>query len=373
MKLLKNAKIHDLKEEKLLKKDILINNRKIYEIKDDIPVKQGYEIFDLKDKILIPGFIDPHTHLGMVQSGFSLFLSDFNEYYSFAYPALNAIDGVYHLDEAFDDLRKYGTTTICITPGSKNVIGGKVIALKPYKDRIVDEMVIKNPIGLKCALGENPKRDSDSKNNHSSRMGNLYVLRKYFYDAIEYRKENKGFDMNLETICDVLDKKYPIRMHAHRSDDIISAIRLKEEFDIDIIIEHATESFLVAEHLKKHNIPVILGPNLGARSKQETFKRSWKAPIILKENEVLFSFMTDYPVISSYLLPYSSAIYMRYGFTFYDALRSITIDTARILNIDDRVGSIEVGKDADILVYGGDPFHIGNIPEIVFLEGEIVN
>lgn len=371
-KLLKNGNLHDLDQERLIKKDILIIDGKIAKIEDDIAILPDFETIDISGKDVIPGFIDPHTHIGMVQAQYSLFLADFNEYYSYSHPALNAIDGVYHLDTAFDDLRTYGVTTVCITPGSKNVFGGKVIAVKPYKNRVIDDMVIKNPIGLKCALGENPKRNSDKKNQHNSRMGNLYYLRKSLHEAMQYKRNNDNFDMDLEILKDVLDRKIPLRMHAHRSDDIISAIRLKKEFDLDMIIEHGTESYLVAEHLKKYDIPVILGPNLGAKSKKETSKRSWQAPIILKEKNVMFSFMTDYPVISSYLLPYSSGIYMRYGFTFYDALRAITINAARILGLDYRIGSVEIGKDADLLVYNGDPFHIGNMPELVLLEGEIV-
>ncbi len=374
--LLKNGSYHDLDKQKLIHKDILIIDGKIAKMERNIKKPPGCEVIDIENRTALPGFIDPHTHLGMVQNGYHLFLSDYNEYYSFSYPSLNAIDGIYHLDSAFDDLRQYGTTTICVAPGSKNVIGGIVIALKPYKGRIIDDMVIKNPIGLKCALGENPKRDSDKKNQHSSRMGNLYVLRKALYcarDYLEKKDMNKNFDVDMEVLADVIERKIPLRMHAHRSDDIISAIRIKKEFNIDIIIEHATEAHLIAQHVRDHGIPLILGPNLGARSKQETYKRSWNAPLILKENNVLFSFMTDYPVISSYLLPYASGIYLRYGLSFYDALRAITINPAKILGLDDRIGSIEEGKDADILVYSGDPFHIGSVPEIVLIEGEKVN
>lgn len=374
--LLKNGNCHDVEKAELLRKDILIADGKIARMAEDIIPCPDCEVIDIKGKNLIPGFVDPHTHLGMVQEGFNLFLADYNEYYPSAYPALNAMDGIYHLDSAFDELRQFGTTTLCIAPGSKNVIGGRVVALKPYKNRIIDDMAVKNPIGLKCALGENPKRDSDRKNQHNSRMGNLYILRKTLYNAKEYmmkQEENNKYDMDLEVLCDVLRKKIPLRMHAHRCDDIISAIRIKQEFDIDLIIEHATEAHLIIPVLKKHDIPLILGPNLGARSKQETLKRNWNAPAMLKENGILFSFMTDYPVLSTYLLPYAAGIYLRYGLSFYDALRAITLNPARILGLDERIGSIKEGKDADILVYGGDPFHIGSMPEMVFIEGERVN
>ena len=371
--LLNNGFVHDVEKHTFQRRDILVADGRIARVAEKISPDPDTRVVELGNQHIYPGFIDSHTHIGLVQEGYSRYMSDTNEKDKTASPALRALDGIYHNDEVFEDLRRSGITTVCIGPGSGTVISGTMTVVKPYRDRVIDDMVIREKAGIKCALGENPKNNAE----HRTRMGNLYLLRKQLYRARRYLekgdvqdKKDSAFD--ILPLVEVLQHKLPLRIHAHRSDDIMSALRLKREFDIPITIEHGAESYLVAEHLARVDVPVIIGPNLSFRSKQETLRRSFKTPAILKQQGVRFSFMTDHPVLSAYMLPYVAGIYMRHGLSFYDALQGITLDAARVLGVDERVGSITEGKDADLLVYTNDPFHIASQPKMVFIEGRQV-
>lgn len=349
--------------------DVMVNQGKIVKLGCHIPAEAGYRVIDCSHAYLLPGFIDVHTHLGLYDEGTGWAGNDANETIEPMSPHVRAIDGVYPLDPAFSDAIKYGITTVHVMPGSANVIGGTTSVIKTAGKNI-QKMIIRETAGLKIALGENPKRIHSIGNEDSiTRMGIMGMLREAFCDAL---KSEPPFSLRVEPLIKALNKEIPVRVHAHRADDIISAIRLAEEFSLDLRIEHCTEGHLVAEELFGLNLKVSVGPTLTRRSKVELKNKSWKTYQALTAHGVEVSITTDHPYTPIQYLNICAAIAVREGLPEQKALEGITILPARNLRIDDRVGSIEPGKDADLVLWSRHPFDFSSKPRWTMIDGQFV-
>ncbi|WP_257347451.1 amidohydrolase [Pseudalkalibacillus decolorationis] len=357
---------------------ILIKEGKIEKIGcSSIESEHVTTVIDAGGKVVSPGLIDVHTHLGVHEEGIGTEGHDFNETSDPITPEVRAIDGINPREKGFEDARKAGVTTVQVLPGSANVIGGEMVTLKTV-GTIVDEMVIRQPSGMKAAFGENPKRLHGTKGKAPiTRMGIAALFRKEMRKAQQYLdKKDRGkevdFDLGLENLCKVLRKEVPLRAHAHRSDDIVTLIRLAKEFNIEISIEHCTEGHHIADYVAEHGFHASIGPTMSTRSKIELSDKGWNTPKVLAEAGVPISITTDHPVVGIEYLLSSAATAVKYGLDEKEAWKSITLTAARHLGIDDRVGSLEEGKDADIVIWSGDPFDLRNSVETTFINGEIV-
>lgn len=377
--LLKNGILYDLKNNKYNKKNIVIRDGKIKEISENISEQyEDAEVINLNEKLVFPGFIDCHTHLGIIEECTGKIGADNNETSDPVTPHLNGIDGINPFDISFKDAMKSGITCVMSGPGSNNVVGGRNVALKTC-GTIIDKMVIKNPAGFKVSLGENPLSTYGINNKCPvTRMGSAALIRELFMRTEDYivRKENKKIeerDIRLEAVIPLLKGEIPLRVHAHRADDIVTAIRIAEEFKISkMVIEHGTEAHLVKSYLKEKNIPVAYGPLLTPRIKMELKARNYGSIVELFEAGVKTALITDHPYNSIDCLRTVATIAMGQGLSFKDAIKSITVNAAEILNCQDRIGKLEVGYDADIVVYDGNPFDIKSKVELTIIDGEIV-
>ncbi|SES92145.1 amidohydrolase [Anaerobranca gottschalkii] len=377
-----NGKIYTMAGEVLEKGTILVEGTKIKGIGTDLEIPEGAEIIDAAGKVVMPGIIDAHSHIGIFEEGMGFEGADGNEMTNPSTPHLRAIDAINPMDSAFVDAYKGGITTVVSGPGSANVIGGLALAMKTY-GKIIDEMVILNPSGLKCAFGENPKRVYNSqKKMPTTRMGTAAIMREELIKAQNYLKKlEKGEkdedkaperDLKMESLVKVLKKEIPLRAHAHRADDIVTALRIAEEFDVNITIEHCTEGHLIADYLSKKGVSVIIGPTLTAKPKIELQNLTFETGRILYEAGVKFAIMTDHPVIPQQYLPICAALAHKDGLPEEEALKAITINAAEIIGVADRVGSLEVGKDADIIILSGHLFDYKTVVEKTIINGEIV-
>lgn len=383
---IKNARIYTMSRLGFLERGVIvISNGKIKElgVEGKIEIPEDAEVIDVNGKIITPGLIDPHTHLGVHEEGLGWEGNDTNEVTDPVTPHLRAIDGIKADDEGFEDARKHGVTCVGVVPGSANPIGGLGVALKT-RGRIVDEMVVKNPIGLKMAFGENPRRvhGLESKRTPYTRMGVAGLIREWLVKAKNYSRKKELFkdqpeklpeeDLKLEALELVVKNVIPARMHSHRDDDIATAIRIAREFGIKAVIDHATEAWKIPDYIASAKIPVVVGPLLTAKRKVELRDRTTEAPRILAEHGVKVAITTDHPVIPIKLLSISAAVAVRDGMPWEEALKAVTINAAEILGVQDRVGSLEVGKDADLVVWDGKPLTLEAKPEYVIIDGEIV-
>ncbi|OQO99467.1 amidohydrolase [Geobacillus sp. 44C] len=335
------------------------------------------EIIDASGKFITPGLIDVHTHLGIHEEGIGKEGHDFNEISSPATPHVRAIDGISPRDKGFDDARRAGVTTVQVMPGSANVIGGEMVVIKTV-GQTVDEMVVRNPSGMKAAFGENPKRVYGDKGKlPTTRMGIAALFREQFIQAqtylqkIESGKEVER-DLKLENLAKVLKKEIPMRVHAHRADDIMTVIRLAKEFGFDYTIEHCTEGHHIAKYIAESKIRVSVGPTMSTRSKVELADKGWHTLLALRDAGVSFSITTDHPVVGIEHLMTSAILAVKHGLEESLALQAITLNAAKHLGIEDRVGSVEVGKDADIVIWSGDPFDLRQNVEMTMINGHVV-
>ncbi len=366
MLLIKNAKIYTMTENGIIEKgSILIEDGKIKEVGKDLVAPLDAEIIDAEGRLVTPGFIDSHCHLGMWEDGIGFEGSDGNELVDPVTPHLRAIDGINPMDVTFKEAREGGITCVATGPGSANVVGGQFVAIKTYGDRI-DDMIVKEPLAMKIAFGENPKRVYDSqKKSPVTRMATAAILRdtlmkaKRYVEKLDKSKDDPSkapeYDMKMEAMAKVIRKELPLKAHAHRADDIFTAIRIAKEFDVDITLEHCTEGHLIADHLAQEGKPAIVGPTLSDRSKFELRNLTFDTPKVLHNAGVKIAIMTDSPVIPLQYLPICAGLAVRAGLDEMEAFKAITINPAEILGIEDRVGSIEAGKDADIIIFDGNP------------------
>ena len=367
---IKNVTIHPVTSSKIPNGTVVIEDGKIKDFGPDIPIPPDAEMIDGKNGELYPGFIDVHTHLGLYDEGTGWAGSDANETIEAVTPHLRAIDGAHPLDPAFFNARKAGVTTAHIMPGSANMIGGTTSVIKTV-GHTINKMILKETAGLKLALGENPKRvHSQSRNASITRLGIMGTLRETFYAAMESTTPNH---LRVKPILQALNREIPVRIHAHRADDIITALRFAREFNLDLRIEHCTEGHLIIDELSAwDDLQVSVGPTFTRMSKIELRNKTWQTYHILHDHGIKVSIMTDHPYTPIQYLNVCAALAAREGMSMEDALRGITITPAKNLGIDDRVGSIEKGKDADFVLWNGHPFEFMSKPIWTMIDGDIV-
>jgi len=391
-----NARIYTISKGIIENGTILVRGGKILSVGKNLDVS-GYDVIDAGGNAVTPGFVDMHTHTGIWEEGAGPGPgnNDGNEMSVPISPFVRSIDAIYPEDIGFSDARRGGVTTLGITHGSGNAIGGTFTVVKGA-GKEVDEMIVREPAGLKMALGENPKRAGELlKRSPTTRMGIAYLIRQAFYDAIEYKKdwdhyyaqlsleekkpekERKPirapkFDIGKDVLVRVLNKEFPVRCHAHRADDIRTAIRLAEEFGYDLVIEHATEGYKIRETLARKRIPVGVGPMIGERSKRELLDFTPENPALLHEAGVKVAIISDSPFTPVQHLRDSVILAVREGFPENEALKTITLNPAEVLGIENRVGSIDTGKEADLVIFNGDdPLDAKKKPIITIINGEI--
>lgn len=373
MLVIKGGKVLTLDYERIMENAvIIIDGPLIKAVGEDLPLPGDCTVIDAAGKYVLPGFIDAHTHIGLEEEIYAVEGDDVNEISDPVTPELQAIDGINLDDLAFADALSGGVTRSISLPGSANVIGGQAVLLKHLAAR-PDEMIYKNPAGLKAALGENPKRVySQQKKAPITRMASASLLREALFVAGQNMDKS---DLNPREVYrqkplqSVLRKEMPLMVHAHRADDILTALRIKDEFDIDMIIQHGTEAFKIADELVKRKVPVLLGPLLVNRAKVEMKEVSFKNAARLDQQGVKFSFITDHPVIPIKYLRECAAIAVREGLDEETALRALTITPAQILKIDHEIGSITAGKRADMVIFDGHPFDFRSQVRYTIVDG----
>ena len=380
MLIIKNGHIHDAVRPEAYTADILLQDGKIAAIGEHLAVPAGCEALDATGLDVWPGFVDAHTHIGLDGYGIGYEGRDYNEMNDICCPQLRAIDGINPLDPTLKSAREAGVTTVCTGPGSANVLGGTFTAIKTVGS-CVDDMIVKAEVAMKCAFGENPKRCYQNKCD-STRMSTAAILRRALFEARDYmaRKEAAGgdmtkmpkFDMKLEALIPVLEKKIPLKAHAHQANDILTALRIAREFGVDITLEHVTEGHLIADKLAQAHVPLAVGPTLTHATKFELQNKTWQTPGVLAKAGCDVSIITDNSVIPQQYLPLCAGMAVKAGMDSFDALRAITINAARHAGVADRVGSLEVGRDADVVVTDGCPFEVFHTVKAVFIDGDQV-
>lgn len=378
MLLIQNGTIHDAVHREPYAADILVKNGRIAEI--GARLTADCPSFDAAGMNIYPGFVEAHCHIGLDGSGIGFEGDDCNEMTDILTPQLRAIDGIYPMDPTFQEALVAGVTTVCTGPGSANVLGGQFAVIKTAGHR-VDDMIVKPFAAMKCAFGENPKRCYKDKNNYS-RMSTASKLREALLKAQEYdaKKQAAGedlskrpaFDMKMEALLPVLHGEVPLKAHAHRADDIFTAIRIAREFGVKLTLEHVTEGHLIAADLAQEDYPVAVGPSLTHATKFELRNKTFSTPGILAKAGCRVSIITDSPVIPQSYLPLCAALAVKAGMDPFDALQAITIHPAQHIGAAERVGSIEIGKDADFVVMDGTWDAVASTVKAVFVNGEQV-
>ena len=385
MLVIKNARLLTMTENGSFVGDIRIDGGKIAEIAQNVDTT-GCDVFDAEGMYAMPGIIDAHSHIGMWEDGMGREGSDGNEATNPVTPEMRSIDGINPFDRCFKEAVACGVTTAVTGPGSANVVGGTFVAMKLY-GRSMDEMILKFPVAMKAAFGENPKRVYGDKATPATRMAIAAILRKALAGALDYAKKIENAkddpskmperDLGKEALMPVIRRELPLKIHCHRADDILTAIRIAKEFNVRFTLDHCTEGYLIPDLLKETieetGAGIIIGPLLTDRSKIELRNVSFSAPKALYDAGIDFAMMTDHPVIPEQYLPVCAALAVREGLPEDAALRSITINAARITGIDDRVGSLEVGKDADIAVFSGHPLDFRSRCVLCTVDGQVAH
>ncbi len=375
-----NGKIFTMEDRIIENGYVRVEGKHIAEV-DEMAVfeskKDDGEILDVQGAWVLPGLIEAHSHIGITEEKWGIIGDDCNEGTNPVTPSLRAIDAVNPMDPAFHDAIQAGITSVMVGPGSSNVVGGQFLFMKTH-GRCVDEMAVKNPSAMKVAFGENPKTAYGDKDQYpSTRMGTAALLRKTLHEAVQYKEKKESGslaeeDFEMEPWIPVLEKQIPIKAHAHRADDIQTAIRIAKEFHIDMTIDHGTESHLIAQEVKESGFPVIIGPDLTSRSKIEVQNMNFKTNRIMHETGVLFSITTDHPVTLIQYLPLCAGLAVKQGLPLEEGLKAITISAAKICRVDERVGSLRKGKDADIAIFSGNPMEIFTKTLYTIIDGQII-
>ncbi len=383
MLVIKNGYIKTMDGEDIQRGQIIIKDGKIIAIGKDLEIPEEAEVIDAEGLLVTPGLVEAHCHIGMWEEGIGFEGSDGNEAVDPITPHLRAIDGINPMEQGFQDAIEGGVTTAVTGPGSANIIGGTFVAIKTYGKRI-DDMIIKEPVAMKIAFGENPKRVYEDQNKSPvTRMAIAAMLRETLYEAKRYMEDLEAsktdpdqkpdFDLKLHSLLPVLRKEIPLKAHAHRADDIFTALRIAKEFDLDITLDHCTEGHLIVEELKEAGKPCLVGPTLGSRSKVELRNKSFETPKILIDAGIKTAIITDSQVIPVQHLSMCAGMAVKAGLSEEEAWKTITIYPAEITGIDDRVGSLKVGKDADIAIFKGNPLLDVNFETVMtIIDGKIV-
>jgi imidazolonepropionase-like amidohydrolase len=368
----------------------LLDNGKIKTVGADVKIPSEAEVIDASGKFILPGFIDAHCHQGLFDGSIGWAGSDGNEMTTPITPELRGIDSFNPDEPSLKEVILGGVTCINTGPGSGNVIGGQAFTIKPIGGAVVDEMIVMAPSGLKMAMGENPKRvHGNEKRTPSTRMGVASLLRKTFTEGQDYldewavygaksrEKKDKGEappkppkrSLGMETIAKVLKREIPLHAHAHRADDIATVVRVAEEYNLRVVMIHCTEGHKIAKFLAEKEVPAVVGPTMFWVSKPETRERGFETVVKLVQAGVKVALQTDSltPMLYFPLLP---MYVIKHGLSKEDALKCVTINPAEILDIQDRVGSLESGKDADVVIWSGHPFEFYSKVERVFINGK---
>ena len=388
MILIKNALLISMEDINYEKQDILVEGKTIQSIGHfDEANYPNAQVIDALGRFVTPGIVDPHCHIGIFEEAIGFEGSDGNEMTNPIFPELRAIDAIKPQDVAFQEALEAGVTCVATGPGSGNVIGGLFCVLKTV-GKTIDDMIVVSESSIKMALGENPKRVYSGKGQTpSTRMASAALMRDALIKAKDYLAKKEKYEQDIangkdvakpeynmkwESLCRVFNG-FPVKIHAHQQDDIVTAIRIIEEFGLNATIEHATEGHLIVDYLKAHKTRVIIGPTLGSKSKYELRNKTFKSAKILKDANIPFAIMTDHPVIHLANALTQVAIFVREGLSELDGLKAVTIDAAKINGVDHLVGSIKAGKDADIVIWDGHPFHYLTKTAMVMVNGNIVH
>ena len=380
MLLIKNGHIKTMAGQDLENGCILIDDAgKIVSVSAEIDVPAGAQILDAGGRLVTPGCVEAHCHIGLDNEGMGWEGRDYNEIVDPLTPQMRASDSINPQDEAFSLALQGGVTTACTGPGSANVVGGTFVAIKLAGKR-VDKMIVKEPLAMKCAFGENPKRcyGQGMKKSPTTRMATAALLRELLFKSKRYYEDkqagkNPAFDMKLEAMIPVITGDIPLKAHAHRADDILTSIRIAKEFGVKLTLDHCTDGSLIADELAEEGLPAFVGPSLGNKSKIELQNKSFTTPAELSAAGVPISIITDAPVIPLQYLPMCAGLAVNAGLGMDDAWRAITINPATYTGIGDRVGSLEPGKDADVVIWTADPLTtIGGAAYITIVDGKIV-
>lgn len=376
--LIHNGLIHDAVHREAYVADILLADGKIAAIGGGLTAPADAAVFDADGLEVYPGFVDAHTHIGLDGYGIGYEGCDYNEMNDIWTPQLRAIDGINPRDPSLADARRAGVTCVCTGPGSANVLGGTFLAMKTVGNR-VDKMVVRDPVAMKCAFGENPKRCYRDKCD-STRMSTAAFLRGALMQARDYgaRKQAANGDITkmpaynqkLEALLPVLAREIPLKAHAHQANDIFTALRIAREFNLRLTLEHVTEGHLIVDELAgEKDVPMAVGPSLTFASKFELQNKSWSTPAVLTAAGCHVSIITDSSVIPQQYLPLCAGMAVKAGMDPFDALKAITLNPAEHIGVADRVGSLEVGKDADLVITAGSPFEVLTEVKAVFIDG----
>lgn len=378
-----NGYIKTMDGEDIKNGQILMENGIIKAIGNNLLIPEDAEVIDAEGLLVTPGFIDAHCHIGLWEEGIGFEGEDGNEAVEPITPHLRAIDGINPMDQGFQDAREGGVTSAVTGPGSANVIGGTFAAIKTYGKRI-DDMIIKEPVAMKIAFGENPKRVYDEQHKSPvTRMAVAALLRETLFEAKKYMEDIEAskedpdqkpdFDMKLDAMLPVLKREIPLKAHAHRTDDIFTALRIAKEFNLDITLDHCTEGHLIVDELKAAGKPCLVGPTFGSRTKVELRNKSFETPKILTDAGIKVAIITDSNVIPIQHINMCAGMAVKAGLSEEEAWKAITIYPAEITGIDDRVGSLKVGKDADIAIFKGNPLlDIDYETVMTIIDGKVV-
>ena len=370
--LFKNATIYTMEQEPFVG-DFKIDKGVFTEVGTNLTANKGEDVQDLNGLYVFPGLVESHCHLGMEETAIRFEGDDVNEITDPITPNMRGIDGCNPMDETIESALKGGVTTVAAGPGSANVLGGTFFAYKT-KGNCIDEMTIENPIAMKAAFGENPKRCYQGK-KIDTRMQISALLRETLEKTKEYMKKKEdgkdvAYDQKLEAMIPVIKKELPLKCHAHRADDILTAIRIAKEENIKITLDHVTDARSILPQIKESGFPCICGPALTHKSKFELANMSFETPNELYKAGILFSIITDSPVIPQQYLSLSAALAAKAGLPEYEAIKAITINPAKILGLDNRVRSIKVGKDADFVICTKNILDTQNEITAVYVDGK---
>jgi len=352
---------------------------KILAVGDMITPPTDAQVVDAQGRLVTPGCVEAHCHIGLDNEAIGWEGHDYNEIVDPLTPQMRAIDSINPQDEAFQLALQGGVTTACTGPGSANVVGGTFAAIKLFGNR-VDKMILKSPLAMKCAFGENPKRcyGQGMKKSPMTRMATAALLRELLFKAQRYLQDkeagkNPPFDIKLEAMIPVIQGEIPLKAHAHRADDILTAIRIAKEFGLKATLDHCTDGGLIAEELAEEGFPAFIGPTLGNKSKIELKNKSFTTPSILNKAGVPISIITDAPVIPLQYLPMCAGLAVKAGLSEEDAWKAITINPATQTGIGEHVGSLEPGKDGDVVIWTANPMHeLGAQAAVTIVNGKIV-
>ncbi len=382
--ILKGGIIYTMEDSKPFIGDIRVADGLIAEIEYEIIPFNDEEVFDCDGMLVFPGFIDPHTHLGLVEDGIGFEGDDVNERSKPITPNVRAIDGINPFDDTFKQAIRAGVTSVGVGPGSANVVGGEFTYIK-LDGKNISDMIVRDCVGIKCAFGENPKVVYGKRDKAPlTRMAIASKLRELLFKTKEYMEKKEKHmvengnlnlfdkDYELEPMTRVIKGEIPLKAHAHRADDILTAIRIAKEFDIKLTIEHCSDGHLIGEHVLESSYPAVIGPTFGHRTKYETKNKTFETPARLHELGVKVAVTTDHPVTPIRELRICGAYAAKYGLGKMEALKAISIYAAEILGVSDITGSIKVGKMADLVVWDSHPFDIFSDPKLVLIDGKKV-